>query len=84
MKVCDHSCLTCSAGTASTCKTCPGSVSRTANLNSCPCNAGYYDDGTNALCLGKITIILKLAIILALLVSPLRQNVRPAPQQILD
>ena len=44
---CHITCLTCNGGTSTTCLTCNSTNKRTtlASDNSCPCDAGFYDNG---------------------------------------
>jgi len=40
---CHYSCKTCNGGTASQCTSCLSTNFRTHNVNSCPCNQGYFN-----------------------------------------
>jgi hypothetical protein len=44
---CHYSCRTCNGGTSSQCASCLLTNQRTHNINSCPCNVGYYDAGAS-------------------------------------
>jgi len=46
--LCSYKCATCSES-ATNCTTCSHS-SRNLSLSSCPCNDGFYDDGSNQTC----------------------------------
>ena len=53
---CDYSCDTCNGLTLSSCLTCSTSNYRISAPSSgkCDCQTGYYDDGSNRLCLACI------------------------------
>ena len=49
--LCHYSCKTCTVAGASGCASCDNLVFRTAiSANTCPCDDGYFDDSSNALC----------------------------------
>lgn len=46
---CHYTCAVCSGGAATNCLFCTADAHRTYNstTNTCPCNTGYYDNGTS-------------------------------------